>query len=298
MLTPSWESSVGALAALLNGAAGITLDMVDLYTFTLQGGQVLRYTSGDVAIPVNGNTFAIGPILKRGRIKRSVGITVDTLQVQLSAAATVQVNGVPIIQWITQRGLANARLTLERLYAPAFGAPTGTLIKFTGRVAEVSGGRHEKTLTIKSDTELLDTMVPRDVYQAGCKNTLYDAACGVNRASFTTSSAATGASDATRTSFPQSGLGHPAGYFDLGVVKFTSGANAGVARTVKQHTSGAIIVVLPWPAAIAGGDTYTIVPGCNKSPTDANGCPKFYSSANIILRFRGEPWIPAPETVI
>lgn len=296
MLTASWESSAGALLALLNGD-GKELVMCELYTITLLGGQTLRYTDSDVAKTIGARTFALGPILSRGRIKRSVGISVDTLTVKLSASAAVTVNSTPMIKFIALGGFTNARIQLERLYAGADGVPVGAVVKFTGRVAEIGGGRHEKTLELSSDTELLDVMVPRDVYQPGCKNTLFDGSCRVNRATFTFAGTATSATDVGRTTFSH-GLGQAAGYFDLGSVKFTSGLNVGISRTVKRHPSGQFIVAYPWPFAVAIGDTFSAEAGCNKSNSDANGCPKFYSSANVIKFFRGEPWIPAPETVV
>ena len=291
MLTPSWESSVGALAALLNSSAGMNIRVADLYTVTLLGGQVLRYTSNDVALTAGANTWQIGPVLKRSKTKLTVGITVDQLNVQLSAAPTVTVNGVPMMQFITRGGLANARLLVERLYADAAGVAKGILPVFTGRIADIDGGRHEKSINVKSDTELLDVMVPRDVYQAGCKNTLYDGNCGLARAGLTVTGSATGASDATRTSFAHA-LAQTAGYFTLGVVTFTSGLNIGIARTVRSHTAGAIVTVQPWPFAVASADAFTITPGCDKLQ---GTCSSKFSN---LVRFRGEPYIPAPETVI
>ncbi|MEO8804636.1 MAG: DUF2163 domain-containing protein [Burkholderiaceae bacterium] len=291
MLAPSWESSVGALAALLNGAAGLTIKVADLYTFTLLGGQVLRYTSNDVALPVNGNTWLVGPILKRSKTRLSVGISVDQLKVQLSAAPTITVNGVPMMQFITRGGLANARLQVDRLFANAAGVATGVLPVFTGRVADISGGRHEKNISVKSDTELLDVMIPRDVYQAGCKNTLFDGRCGLARAGLTVAGSATGASDAPRTSFAHA-LAQAAGYFSLGVVTFTAGPNTGIGRTVRNHTSGLLTTVQPWPFAVTAGDAFTVTPGCDKQQATCSG--KFSN----LVRFRGEPYVPAPDTVI
>lgn len=291
MLTASWESSLGALVALLNGAANVQLVMADLYTFTLLGGQVLRYTSNDSAITVAGNTWGLGPILKRGRTKLSVGISVDTLSVQLSAAPTVLVNSVPMMQFITLGGMANTRLQVDRLFAAADGVPVGMLPIFTGRIADIGGGRHEKTLQVKSDTELLDVMVPRDVYQAGCKNTLFDGNCGLARAGFTLARAATGPSDAARTTFAHA-IGVPVGYFSLGIVTFTSGPNAGIARTVRDHTASTLVTLQPWPFAVASGDTFSVQAGCDKKQLTCD--TKF---ANL-PRFRGEPYVPAPETVI
>ena len=86
-------------------------------------------------------------------------------------------------------------------------------------------------------------------------------------------------------------MAQAAGYFDLGVVKFTSGANNGVARTVKRHTSGQLVTLQPLPAAVANGDTFQVWPGCDKLQGTCSG--KF---ANL-ARFRGQPYIPMAETV-
>lgn len=291
MLTPSWESSGGALAALLNSIDSTELVMADLYTITLAGGAVLRYTSNDVPLTVNGNTFQLGPILKRGPISLSLGISVDTLSMQLSADESVQVSGVPMITFLTAGGFSNARLMLERLFANAAGMPVGTLISFTGRVASITGGRHEKTIEVKSDTELLDVMIPRDVYQPGCKNTLFDPRCGLNRATYAASTAASSVSNALRTSFGCTLTG-AIGRFDLGVAACTSGANVGVTRTIKAYTVGGQLVVSQrWPFAVAAGDAFTVYPGCDK--TQATCTSKFGN----VVNFRGEPYIPAPETI-
>ena len=292
MLAPSWESGAGALAALLNGSGSTKLRMVDLYTFTLLGGQVLRWTSADVAITVNGQTWQLGPVLRRGGIKLSVGISVDTLSVQVSARQALQVNGVPLMAFITAGGFVNARLDLYRaFFAAGAGAATGTLALFTGRIADQTGGRFEKTLQVKSDTELLDVMIPRDVYQAGCKNTLFDAACGLARATYTFAGTASGASNAARTSFPHA-MAQAAGYFDLGVVKFTGGPNAGISRTVRSHTVGQMMTSLAWPFAMTAGDAFTATAGCDH--TQATCTTKFSN----VVHFRGEPYVPAPQTVL
>jgi uncharacterized phage protein (TIGR02218 family) len=296
MLTPAWESGAGALAALLNGSSNATLRMADVYTFTLASGTVLRYTSADATVVVNGVSWSVGPVLQRGSIKLSVGISVDTLQVDLAADPAIQVGGVGLVPFIVAGGFVNARLDLYRVfYGPGAGllSPTGMLVLFTGRVAEITGGRHLKTLQVKSDTELLDVMLPREVYQAGCLNTLFDAACGVVRASFTFTGTATGASDASRTSFPHA-MAQAAGYFELGVITFTSGPNSGISRTVRHHTAGAIVTSLAWPFAVANGHAFSVTAGCDKMGGVGGTCDVKFSN---LARFRGMPYVPAPSTV-
>lgn len=289
MRAPSWESSAGALAAFLNSATQVY--MADLFAFTLSGGAVLRYTSADAAVTVNSATYGLGPVIKRGRTRLCVGISVDTLDLVLAADASVQVNGVPLLQFVALGGLDGARLTLERAFAAAPGSPwVGTLPLFAGRVADVVASRYEARINVNSDAELLDVMVPRNVYQPGCSATLFDGVCGVSKSASAVSATATSTTDAALVTF-STALAQAADFFALGWAVGLTGANAGVGRTIRAFASGAITTMQPWPSAVAIGDTFTVYPGCDK--TQATCGSKFGNLA----RFRGAPYVPAPETI-
>ncbi len=298
MRRASWESSPGALATLLNGASNVQLVMADLYTITLTGGAVLRYTNAQRPVTVNGVTYTTGPLFDRSRTRLKVGIEVDVLNVTLSADSSVQVNGVPLVQFIARRGLDDARLLLERAFSPGPGQDVvGTLPLFEGRISQARDvSRIEARLDVKSDLEVLDVKVPRNVYQPPCMNTVYDPACGLSRAANTVSGTASGGSDTSRTYFGHS-LAAAAGTYNLGVVKFTTVANAGVSRTVRAYQtiagSGAnrIVVMVPWPGVIAVGDAYTITKGCARTQA---ACTAFSN----LSRFRGTPYVPTPESLL
>lgn len=284
------RTASGPLTALLNSS--LQLAYADLYTFTLQGGTVIRYTGADKPLTVNSQTFLREPLLKRSRTKLSVGIAVDSLDITASADASVTINSVPFMQFLARGGLDGARLKLERAFMQDWStAPAGTLVLFAGRVNDVSINRYEASITVQSDLELLDALVPRNLYQPGCMNTLYDGACGKSRAALTVSNAVTSAPAPTATAFGST-LAQAAGYFDLGVVTFTSGQNNGISRTVKSFAAGGLVtLIVPLPFAPAVEDTFTIYPGCDKTQSTCN--TKF---ANL-ARFRGQPYIPVPETV-
>lgn len=449
MRTPTWETSTGALAAFLNSTTQCY--MADLYTITLSGGQVLRYTDRALPVTINGATYSPGPLLRRGKTRMSVGIAVDTLDLTLSADATVTVNGVPILQFVAGGGFDGATLLLERAFAPApptaeprrnvlvnsqnflasswmpywegavvesgylapdgsstaskitpvttgahptssgifntgsaplvsglqvsvwlrsdspgddlvfgigdpgaltvtlqndwqrysgvvdhpsdyFGrtftmhgagtssapwyawgaqvevanTPTdyqridatytpanpwvGTVGLFSGRVGPSGSNRYDAQLTVNSDIELLNVMVPRNVYQPGCNNTLFDAACGLAKSAFAASATASGATDATLTTFATSTTLADS-YFAQGWAVGATGANAGVARTIKANGTNSLQTIRPWAAPVAAGDTFVLYPGCDKKQATCSA--KF---ANL-ARFRGQPYVPAPETV-
>lgn len=284
------RTASGPLTTLLNTAT--QLAYADLYTFTLSGGTVLRYTGADKQLVVNSNTFLRGPLFKRSRTKLNVGISVDSLDLTVSADNTVTINSVPFMQFLAQGGLDGARLKLERAFMADWNtAPAGSLIMFAGRINDVSINRYEAAITVQSDLELLDANVPRNLYQPSCMNTLYDGACGKNKAALTVSNAVTSTPTPTKTVFDTT-LSQAASYFDLGVVTFTSGQNSGVSRTIKSFAAGGLVTLIaPLPFAPATGDTFTIYPGCDKTMST---CTSRFSN---LARFRGQPFIPVPETV-
>src|SRR5262245_748417 len=91
-----------ASTALQNLLASRQFFAVDLYTFTLIGGSVLRYCSGDRDITASGHLFtAQGPRIDRKDNKAKchwkIGVEVDTLVFDVMPQATDMVNGLPFL---------------------------------------------------------------------------------------------------------------------------------------------------------------------------------------------------------
>jgi len=282
--------------------------VADLYTFTLVGGQALRWTSFDTDVVASGNAFASGaqsgPFFDRQDNKAKchwkIGVEVDTLIFDV-APGQATVNGLPFL-WACRLGMFDgAELQLERAFLPALArgayppllASVGTVILFVGRVAEVDLGRSLATFNVSSHLELLNIQLPRNLYQSTCVNSLYDAACGVSRGAYRVSGATASGSSA---SVLRATLAQPSGWFDQGSIAFTSGQNAGFARTVKSWASGSpgtLSLIAPFPFAPAAGDAFTALPGCDKT-TGSGGCPKYNNQA----RFKGFPFVPVVETAL
>jgi uncharacterized phage protein (TIGR02218 family) len=147
-------------------------------------------------------------------------------------------------------------------------------------------------VSVESDLALLNVQMPKNLIQVGCVHTLFDGGCALLKATYTTSGATTATVTATATTF-STGLTQAAGYYSLGVITFTSGANNGLSRTIQNYsnTSGQVTLVAPLPSAPATGDTFTIIPGCDKQQATCSS--KF---ANL-SHFRGFPYVPVPETI-
>lgn len=278
------------LLSLLNSST--TVVFADLVTVVLSGGQVLRYSGADQPISHNGNTYVLGPYIRRSRTRCTVGISVDTLDLDLTLPDEVLVNNVPIAKFVSAGGLDGATVQLERVFAASdIRTPTGGVILFAGRVDDVQVHRGGAKVGVVSDLSLLDVKVPSNLFQPACSVTLFDSVCGVSRAGWQSSSTVTNTPTPTNRVF-DSALAPAAGLYDLGSVTFTSGQNAGISRTVRSCTTGGTFTLIaPLPFAPAAGDAFTVLPGCDKTMATCSG--RF----NNLPRYRGQPFIPVAETV-
>jgi uncharacterized phage protein (TIGR02218 family) len=280
------KTATPELIALLNSSTQFL--MADLFTITLASGSVVRYTTADVNVTFSGSIFnAKGALLKRGPVRSVIGLEVDTLDMSVYADASHLIDGQPFVSAAMSGALDGATVLLQRAFLTSWtAAPVGAAILFSGRVSDVSGSRTEVKIIVKSDIELLNIKLPRNLYQPSCLNTVYDASCAANKAAKTVTGTATGGTTQSITT----GRSEASGWFEQGVLTFTSGLNAGVFRTVKGFSGGAFSFALPLPNAPAAGDAFSVFPGCDKTQSTCT------SKFNNVIHFRGFPYIPVPET--
>src|ERR1700749_4494614 len=81
-----------ALVALLSSSDQFI--MADLYTITLVGGSVLRYSAAPTALSVNSNSFALGPKFERSKLKVVVGTQADELDIRIYPEPTDLLGGI------------------------------------------------------------------------------------------------------------------------------------------------------------------------------------------------------------
>lgn len=244
--------------------------VADFLTITLSGGGVLRYTSSDTDVTYNGNVYltarsGVAPLFKRSHTRTVIGVEVDTMELEIMPDSTHLISGQQMLQAAVEGVFDGAQVLVERAFMPRWGsAAAGTVIMFSGRVADLEARRTSILIQVKSDLELLNTMIPIELYQPGCLHTLYDSGCALSKANFACSSTASNGS--TRSAITCS-LAEVNGYFDKGIIAFSNGPNSGVSRTVKLHTSGLLTTIVPFPSIPGVGDAFTAYPGCDKQQT-------------------------------
>lgn len=278
-----------ALIALLSSANQFI--MADLYTITLVGGSILRYSAASTTISANGYTFALGPKFERSKTKVVIGTQVDELEVRIYTDPTDLVGGVPFLQAAWQGQLDGALLQLERAFMPTYGDTSpGTVVLFAGRVSDIDCTRTGIDLKCRSHLELLNIQMPRRLWQSSCTHTFGDPMCQFDRSSMQLTFAAEPGS--TQAQVATSVDPTPANLYVQGTIVGVTGANAGSSRTVANMGSGWVSVKLPFLSSVVIGDQFQLLPGCDRTLAT---CTNVFNNA---IHFGGFPFIPTPETAV
>jgi uncharacterized phage protein (TIGR02218 family) len=263
--------------------------------------------------------------MERSKLRQSRGTSVDSLVLTCYASQAIAVSSISTGGWLVTpayqdpgylmgsessiplfgglglqeallRGaLDGAYLTMSRLIFPSWDNPTQfpPIILFYGRVADISSIGYTKIqITVKSFLELLDMYYPWQLYQSACSWVLYDANCQVNPDNFIQGGVVEASANNTALTF-LTNLTQPDGWFTLGKIQMTSGGCAPQLRSIKIYQGGAITLMVPFVGGPpAAGDSFQAWAGCDRQ---MGTCATKFTN---LMNFGGQPFIPAPSTVI
>ena len=294
-------------------AANDAFVVIDLYTFALPSGAVLRYSGWTTPLMIPGTafpagslnrdaagytSFALGPRFDRSTVTTKIGIEPTELDISILAGANDLVGGTSFADAVRTGQFDGATVELDRFFTPpqpaGSGAPAmnlGAIVWFYGRLAETDVGRSKINMKVKSLLNLLaQQQMPRRLYQAACTHVFGDTMCGFDRTSLTASvTAQAGSSQAAIvTSLSPS----PATLFDQGTIVATSGPNAGQRRTITQLSGGTAYLLKAWLEPVTVGNEFELLPGCDHTVAT---CQNTFNNLN---RFGGFPYIPPPELAV
>jgi uncharacterized phage protein (TIGR02218 family) len=294
-------------------AANDSFVVIDLYTFALPSGEVLRYSGWTTPLTIPGTAFAagslnynasgytgfaLGPRFDRSMVTTKIGVEPTELDISILAGANDLIGGTSFADAVRIGQFDGATVELDRLFAPpqpdGSGAPAmslGAIVWFYGRVAETDVGRSKIDMKVKSLLNLLaQQQMPRRLYQAACTHVFGDAMCTFNRASMAAS--VTAEAGSTQAGIVTSLSPSPATLYDQGTIIATSGANAGQSRTIAQLTGGTVQLLKAWLEPVTVGDAFELLPGCDHTLAT---CQNIF---NNLIHFGGFPYIPPPELAV
>lgn len=278
-----------ALATLLASGQFVK---ADLWTITLRGGDILRWTSHDQDVWLFGTKFTRGPLIDRGNISEKTGLEVSVLEMTITGGYLDLVGSVPLIQFIAQHGLDGANIRLDRAYAPDWGSPlVGSILRFSGKVTSTPSIQGiTAQVEVSSWTILLNAQLPRNRFQSGCLRTLYDLGCGVIKEDYGYADVVSAPSAGSRTSFGSTLVTTPS-FFSQGQVIFITGANINVSRSIRSYDGlGNFTLISPLPYPCGAGDAFSVYAGCDLTPGTCD------TRFNNLLRFKATPFVPVPTT--
>lgn len=268
---------------------GVQLKITECYEFTLSDGSTIaRFTSHVSNLTFLTQTFQAIPI-KRSKVEYHDDLQVDAVDITLGLIGVTIGSQFYSIPTIVRMGLLrNAHI---KVWKVDYTDTSKYRIVFEGWVTgESNYNRESITLNTGSILDRMDEQFPQVLYTPHCNLNLFATRCGVAKASYKTTSAAAAGTSARYIYSAVFGFGvHAAGYWERGEIKFTSGVNNGVQRTVLIHSDGYVKLIIPLYLIPTVGDTFDAYPGCDKSGTTCVG--RFGNYNNYF----GFEYIPPPE---
>ena len=245
------------------------------FHLTRRDGQEFAFTDCDVDLVVAGVTYEASAALSPSEASASVGMAVDEQEVQGGLRS----------DRISESDLASGLYDGAGVRVVEIDWRTRQIVDVVGQytVGQVSRTPAAFTAELRSKVGVLAQKRGRQVLSV-CDAELGDSRCGVNLSALRVASVV--GTIQGETDFLASGLGGAnASTFANGILTWVSGANAGALAEVRAHRGRLVGLWRPPRFAMAQGDQFQIVPGCDKSFRTCRA--KFANGDN----FRGFPSI-------
>lgn len=272
----------------------------DCYTIIPKTGAPLRYTSAQQnvdVVPLDGVTpvrYYAGKVLLTGLLVRNtLGIEVDQQEVTLDYTDAIDYQAqLTWPQALLAGRLDGARIRRDRFIAQNWRSPwLGGMPMFKGLVSSLNKvGRQSATVSVKAELVLLDTQMPRDLFEPQCGWTWGDSSCGIDQNSF--SELATIGENPTRSVLPWSGATDE---FSLGKIFMSNGDDTVRVRTISRVADGKLFLAYPLDFDPVEGGLFTAFPNCKRMK---DNCVLYHGDPGWKSKFKGFPFIPVAETAV
>ena len=258
------------------------------WRLTRSDEKVFGFTDHDLPLTFDGTTFQPESGFTASEIRSGSDLSVDAQDAE----------GVLTSTTITETDILDGRWdnAAVEIWRVNWADTSQRVLMRRGAIGQVRRGRVQFVAEMRSLAHVLNQSVGR-TFQASCDAALGDARCGVDLPDPAYKGSGAVVTVSGNRAFTTSGLSAFAdGWFALGTLTWTGGANAGRKAEVLTHAVGATdvtVTLLEAPVlAITAGDTFTITAGCDKAFDTCK--TKFTNTVN----FRGFPHIPGQDTVI
>lgn len=275
---PQRITQARVMAGVRNERPGCLTQEADLWKITRTDGTVFRFTSHDRRITFQGEVYTPCGSLNTSALQ---------LSAELGSTDNVDLSGLIFPGGISELDLWAGKFTgaeVEIWRVPWNGGPGARIV-----TAGTCGSLQIEDTAYKFEVVTAgERLTQRSILQPvmpTCRYKTFDSRCGLVEADFTEVGTVTAVPDpnyytmAKRRVFNDSGRGEAAGYFTLGKLTWTGGANSGVSVDVKDFGSGQFILEQPMASDIQIGDTYSVTAGDDKTAATCHS--KFNNKINF-----------------
>lgn len=268
----------------------------DCYTITPRYGNILRLTTAGTKIsvvPLDGDEgvdyLSPSNLQVSGlRLKIGVGTEVDEQDMSIQFDQTATAWGLPWGRAIRLGRLDGATIRRDRFFTKRWREPwVGGTPLFRGRISSIDSiTRAGANVKVKSDLVLLNTNMPRDLYQPGCVHTLYDPGCALDKDAY--KQLATVEAGSTSQILNWAGATEA---LSLGMIYMPAPGGVTLVRTIRKATETQLFLAYPLDFSPLPGTAFEAYPGCNRT---YQRCGEFNNQEH----FKGFPFLPVAETAI
>jgi uncharacterized phage protein (TIGR02218 family) len=304
---------------------------IEFWQITLANGENVYLTGGQTTMLIAGNLYQKGYIFQREQIEQKAGTNVASLDLTVSPNFQLP-GGPPLIAggsflsqcragvfdnavWLLSKGFflppgaGPVTLGSYTYTPPALGdqwdTSPGIVPWWSGVTGEIQAGRQSADISLDEATCILaNQQMPRNMIQAGCVHQFCDPGCALNKSQNTYTGAVVSVSAGNVIVTNLNPSTYPTGYFNMGIITFSSGVLSGSSYTVQSSqgsgSTNILTTIIPFPKAPSASDTFSVLVGCDKTfPTCTSGKFKLPSGSygSNGIHYRGAPFVPQPETL-
>lgn len=268
--------------ALKTHLQGEVTTLSTCWKITRNDGVVLAFTDCDSPLTIGSETYQTSAGMRTTAATSSSDLRVDNMEIEgvLSDAAIAESD-------ILAGRYDHAKLEVFMVNYTDLAA--GKLAIKTGWLGEVGMQAGQFVAELRGLSSNLQTTMG-EVYTATCRAQFGDEKCTFDRANVTVTGSITALLNGQ--DITDSARNEADGHFDFGILTMNSGLNAGLTREVKRFENGIFTFHEAWPFALAVGDNYTAIAGCDKR---FDTCTARFNNA---LNFRGEPHVPGTDALL
>jgi uncharacterized phage protein (TIGR02218 family) len=277
-------------SSFLTHIQGEVTTLATCYKITRKDGVVIGFTSFDENIVIDGVTYLASTGFTQSTFEETSDLRVNNLDIQGIISSPDIIEDDLLSGKYSQASCDIFIVNYKNLPASL---SDKTLLKWvsSGFLGEVRLTDRQFVVEFRSLSQLL-SVNQLELYSPRCRVKRFgNSLCKKSLTSFTFSY--TVASVVSSTSFTHSSTAQADGYFQNGIIKFTSGPNDDLELTCKTYKSGVITLVEPPYFPIAIGHTFRAIRGCDRK---FETCRDTY---NNVKNFRGEPnsLLPGIDTI-